>query len=111
MPGRMSMQGMPVVTRGEPSALAPLFGPVARRRRAQRDLGSESLDECDALIGIETDLVRQAVAERPDDQVRCPGVLEAMRLGILRQIAGAVARRYGDALVAVVQHPLPGHDD
>src|SRR5215813_6901294 len=71
------------------SALAPFLGPHARRCGVERDVGAEALDEGHSLVGIETDLVGEAVAERPDDEISVAGVLETVRLRVLGQIAEA----------------------
>src|SRR5215467_7261464 len=69
-------------TRRSRLALAPVFRPLAGSARIERHVPAQALDESDALIGVERHLVREAVTEGPDDQIRRASVLEVVRLGI-----------------------------
>src|SRR5215467_3608152 len=98
-------------TRRSRLALAPVFRPLAGSARIERHVPAQALDEGDALIGVKRHLIREAVTEGPDDQIRRASVLEVVRLGILRQVADALPGGHGDALLAVMQRSLALHHD
>jgi hypothetical protein len=57
----------------------------------QRNLGAEALDEGDALVRIEADLVTEPIAEGPHDEVFAASVFESMWFTVARKVADRVA--------------------
>ena len=82
--------------------LASLLRPLAVDSAIQGQFGAESLDENDALVGVDADLMAKAISKCPDDEIAVARVLECMRLSIARQVADTVARPDRKALVSVM---------
>ena len=85
----------------------PVFRPLAPDPRIEGHVDTQSLDERNALVWIEGDLVGEAIAEGPDHEVLGARVLEVVGLWVLRQLTEAVSRRDSDALAAVMQRAVP----
>ena len=78
---------------------------------AQRHLRAQPFDERHTLIGVNANLVGNAVAECPNHQiVSLTRILERVRLWIAGQIADAVTRPNGESLFAVEQRAASRHD-
>ena len=70
----------------------------------QSNLRAQPFDERHTLIGVNANLVGNAVAECPNHQIVSPtSILERVRLWVAGQIADAVTRPNGDSLFAVEQ--------
>jgi hypothetical protein len=76
-----------------------------------RHVRAQALNECHTVVGIKAHLVRETVAEGPDDEIGCARVLERTNFGIVGQIADAIAGTDRDALIAVMQQAVTGRDD
>ena len=46
------------------SSLTPILGPFTWHRRGKRYIGAQSFDESQTFVRIQTDLVREPIAER-----------------------------------------------
>ena len=78
---------------------------MVQRNRAQ------PFDERHTLIGVNANLVGNAVAECPNHQiVSLTRILERVRLWVAGQIANAITLPNGDSLFAVEQRAASRHD-
>jgi hypothetical protein len=92
------MGGAPWVT------LAQLLRPFARSYSIQRNISAETLDKGDTLIGIYAYLMAKAITEGPYHQIILEaGVFKRVRFGIAGQVADAVARPDGNAIITVMK--------
>jgi hypothetical protein len=78
----------------------------------QRNLRAQPFDERHTLIGVNANLVGNAVTECPNHQIVSPTrILERVRLWVAGQIADAVTRPNWDSLFAVEQRAASRHYD
>ena len=84
----------------------------SRSYSIQRNISTETLDEGDTLIGIDAYLMAKAITEGPNHQIILgAGVFKRVCLGIAGQVADAVARPHGNAIITVMKRPGACHHD